>query len=146
MSETGSSLQPNPAPRNAGSPAALDAGLGLAGAIAGGIVGYYLFFAIARQGFYAVALPGVLIGLGCEALSGRRSVPLGVVCGLLGLAAGIYSEWQFAPFVKNASLSYFLAHLHELTGVTQFMILVGAGAACWLGCGHEGGVWPRRKT
>ena len=45
--------------------AALDVMLGLAGAIAGGVAGYYLFFLIAGMGFYAIMLPGVFLGWGC---------------------------------------------------------------------------------
>ena len=130
---------------NARSNIALDLILGLAGAVAGGIVGYYVFFAIARQGFYALALPGALIGLGCGALSGRKSVPLGIVSGILGLIVGIYTEWRFAPFIKDRSLSFFLAHVPDLSRVTQVLIVLGGGVAFWFGLGRQGGVWPRKR-
>ena len=47
--------------------------LGLGGAVAGAFLGYLLFVAIAGQGFYAIVLPGALAGVGCGALSGRKS-------------------------------------------------------------------------
>jgi len=47
--------------------------LGLAGAVVGAFLGYLLFVAIAGQGFYAIVLPGALAGVGCGALSGRKS-------------------------------------------------------------------------
>ena len=43
--------------------------LALVGAAAGGVLGYFAFFWIARQGFYALALPGLALGLGCGLLS-----------------------------------------------------------------------------
>lgn len=118
--------------------------LGIGGAVVGGFVGYWLFFVIAEQGFYALALPGVLIGLGCGALSGRKSTCLGIICGVLGLAAGILAEWRFAPFVADESLPYFLTHLGELTRVTQVLILLGVLCAFYFGRGRKAGAWLRR--
>jgi hypothetical protein len=126
-----------------GSGLALDLVLGLAGAIAGGVAGYYVFAWIASQGFYAIMLPGAFVGWGCGALSGRRSVPLAVVCSVLGLAVGIYSEWRLFPFAADEGPSYFLAHLHQLTQITQVLILLGAVCAAWFGLGRPGGAWPR---
>jgi len=37
---------------------------GILGAAAGGILGYFAFFWIAGQGFYALMVPGGLVGLG----------------------------------------------------------------------------------
>ncbi len=119
--------------------------LGIGGAVVGGFVGYWLFFVIAKQGFYALALPGVLIGLGCGALSGRKSNCLGIVCGILGLAAGILTEWRSAPFIADKSLSYFLTHLGELTGVRQVLIFLGAVCAFYFGRGRKGGAWLRTQ-
>ena len=58
--------------------------LGLAGALVGGAAGHFLFLAMTRWGFYAMVLPGAAVGLGCGLLSGRRSVPLGIACGVIG--------------------------------------------------------------
>jgi hypothetical protein len=84
--------------------------------------------AIAGQGFYAIVLPGALVGIGCGALSGRKSTGLGIVCDILGLGAGIFSEWRFAPFAQNESLSFFLKHLHENGPVR--LILIAIGGVC----------------
>ena len=119
--------------------------LGLLGAAVGGFLGYWLFFVIVRQGFYGIVLPGALIGIGCGCLSGRKSNALGILCGILGLLAGVLAEWRFAPFVSDKSLWYFLTHLHRLSGVTQVLILLGAVLAFWFGRGREGGVWLRRR-
>ena len=118
---------------------------GLVGAALGAAVGYYGFFWIARQGLYALILPGALLGLGCGALSGRRSMALGIVCGVLAVALGVYIEWRFAPFVEDAGFGYFVAHLHELTPVTRIMIGLGGFLAFWFGLGRKGGVWHWRR-
>ncbi len=119
--------------------------LGLGGAVVGAFLGYLLFVAIAGQGFYAIVLPGALAGVGCGALSGRKSTGLGTVCAILGLAAGIFAEWRFAPFIVDKSLFYFLRHIHELTRFTQVLILLGAVFAFWFGRGRKTGAWVRAQ-
>lgn len=119
--------------------------LGLVGGAAGGILGYFLFFLIARQGFYAIALPGALVGLGCGAMSGRSSTVLGIVSAVAGLLLGIVTEWRFAPFIADKSLLYFVKHLHTLPSVTQILILAGVFLAFWFGRGRRGGVWLRKR-
>lgn len=104
---------------------------GVGGAIAGGIAGYFLFFWIARQGVYAVALPGVLVGVGAAWPLKRRHVPLAIASGIAALLLGFYSEWRFAPFIKDDSLGYFLAHLGDLRPVTLVMLALGAFGGFW---------------
>lgn len=119
--------------------------LGVAGALVGGAVGHLLFLAMAKRGFYAMVLPGALVGLGCGLLSGRRSVLLGIASGVIGLVVGVLTEWVHAPFVRDRSLSFFLKHLRELSGASLIMILVGAAFAFWFGLGRTGGMWFRRR-
>ena len=105
--------------------------LALCGAIVGGALGYYAFFWIAKQGFYALILPGGLLGLGAGIVK-NRSWLIAVVCGLLAIALGLFTEWQYAPFVKDESLGYFLAHVADLKPVTLLMIAVGGFLGFWL--------------
>jgi len=102
----------------------------LMGAVAGGLVGYFGFFWIARQGFYALVLPGGLLGVGAS-LFANRSTALCIGCGLLALALGVLTEWQFAPFIRDGSLGYFVAHLHQLRPITLIMIAAGAFIGFW---------------
>lgn len=127
---------PPPTKLPAGAPRA---GLALAGAAAGGALGYALFLVLARQGLYALVLPGALAGAGGGLMLGRRSAAFGAVCGLLALGVGIFTEWRFAPFIKDPGFLYFLGHLHLLRRVTQLLILVGAALGFWLGQGREPG-------
>src|SRR4051794_24744079 len=98
----------------------------LVGALAGGALGHFTFLWILKQGFYALMLPGALLGLGCYALSRHPSRVRGVACGLAALALGLVSEWSASPFIVDEGLAYFLAHVHHLRVVT--LILIAAGA------------------
>ena len=117
--------------------------LGLLGAVGGGAIGYFAFLLLARQGLYAMVLPGALLGLGCGALSGGKSNVLGVVCGLLGLLLGVFTEWRFAPFLADDTLWFFVTHLNDLATIKLVMIGLGGLFAFWFGKGRQPGVWKR---
>ena len=119
--------------------------LGIAGAIVGGALGYFAFFLLARQGLYALVLPGALLGLGCGFLSGIKSFALGLACGLAALLLGFFTEWRFAPFIADGGLKYFITHVHNLKSMTLIMIAVGGLFGFWFGIGRAGGVGPRRS-
>jgi len=102
----------------------------LIGALAGGVIGLFGFLWIARQGFYALVLPGALLGLGASFFA-NSSRAICVVCGVLGLALGIVAEWQFAPFIRDASFGYFLTNIHQLRPITLIMIAAGAFIGFW---------------
>lgn len=110
----------------------VNAGLGLAGAATGGVLGYLAFGWLAAQGFYALALPGVLLGLGAGVLARKRSIPLAVACGLLALALGVFAQWKHFPFIKDDSLAYFLTHLADLRPLTLILIGLGGFGGFWL--------------
>ena len=100
-------------------------GLGLLGAVVGGVLGYFAFFSIAQQGFYALILPPVLLGYGAGLCAGRRSTELSIICAVAGLGLGLFTEWRFAPFLVDASFEYFIKHIHKLKPVTLVMIALG---------------------
>ena len=106
-------------------------GLALLGALVGGALGYLAFFWLAGQGFYALVLPGALLGLG-GGLARPRSRFVPVVCGLMALVLGLIIEWRFAPFTADTSLPYFLSHVHQLKPLTLIVIAVGAAIGFWV--------------
>ncbi len=65
---------------------------GLLGAVIGGAAGFFAFFWIARQGFYALILPSGLMGFTAGLFARSRSTPLALVCGVAGLALGFDSN------------------------------------------------------
>lgn len=99
---------------------------GIAGMVAGGVVGYFAFSWLLGFGMYAMLLPGALVGLGCGNLSRGYSIVLGCIAGVSALALGIFLEWTFLPFAADESLGFFLANLHQLTPITMLMIIGGA--------------------
>jgi len=105
--------------------------LTFAGAAAGGALGYLAFSWVLGQGFYALVLPGALLGLGAG-LAPNRSVAVAVVCGLAALAIGVVTEYHFRPFIADERFSYFVAHLHDLTPVTLLMIAAGGVIGFWV--------------
>jgi hypothetical protein len=77
-------------------------------------------------------------------MSGMKSKTLGVLAGLSALLLGIVIEWQFAPFEKDRSFAFFVAHLGNLRTMTLVLITIGALLGFAFGMGREGGVWLRR--
>ncbi len=110
---------------------------GLTGAVIGGTVGYFGFFWIAQQGFYALLLPPGLLGLGAGLCARRRSTLLAIVCGIAGLALGLFTEWRFAPFAVDESLPYFITHIHTLKPITLLLVAVGAFLSYRLALGMD---------
>ena len=119
--------------------------LGIVGGIVGGALGYFAFFVLASQGFYAMVLPSALLGLGCGLLSGMKSNVLGIGCGLLAVLLGCFTEWRFDPFIDDGSFAYFITHVHKLKSMTLIMIAVGGLFGFWFGKGRAGGVGLRRS-
>ena len=109
---------------------------GLTGALIGGAVGWLAFHLLLGSGLYGLALPGAAVGFGCGRLSGGHSKPLGILCCVIALLLGLLLEWQYFPFIADDSLSYFLAHIHELKPWTLLMIALGTVCGYWLGTGR----------
>jgi hypothetical protein len=135
-------LESEPQATTPGATGGFNWGRGLLGAAAGGAAGYFLVGWLARQGFYGIALPGVLLGLGAGWLGRGGSRPFGILCGVTGLVLGMLSEWSYFPWVKDKSFSFFLTHLPDQPPVTLLMILLGGAAAFWFAWRRTGPVAP----
>src|SRR4051812_18365317 len=100
--------------------------LGAVGALAGVVVGFWGVGIFARQGFHAIVLPAGLPGIIGGAIARKRSAAWGIGCGLLGLAAGIVTEWWYRPFIADRSFPYFIRHVGNVTPMVLGVIFVGA--------------------
>ena len=108
--------------------------LGMIGGAVGGFIGYQGFFWITKQGFYALILPGGLIGIGCGLVARHSSLARGAVCAVAAVLLGLFTEWKFRPFVEpNDGFPYLLTHIHQLQPVTLLMIGLGSLIAYWTG-------------
>lgn len=110
---------------------------GILGAVAGGVVGTLLFSLLIRQGLYAIAMPGALIGLGCGFASRTKSWALGIVCAVASLILGFGLEWKFRPFLVDDSLSYFVRHIGDLKTSSLALIAIGGVFGFWFGVGRQ---------
>ena len=117
----------------------------IVGALVGAIVGYAGFFWVASHGFYALALPGIFLGLGCGALSFAKSRWRGAACGAAGLCFCIFTEWRrVVPDGKTTFVQFAMQFPHEDT-ITLILLAVGTVGAFWFGSdGMMGAWWPGR--
>lgn len=101
------------------------------GALTGGAAGYFLFFWLASRGYYGLAIPGGLLGVGAGVFRCRsRLTPL--ACAVLALALGAFTEWRYAPFIVDSSLGYFVRHFSDLQPASVIMIAIGVFAGFWV--------------
>lgn len=107
---------------------------GLAGAIVGIVVAYFLVKWLRSQGMYAMMLPGLLAGLGCGFAAGRKSYWLGILAAVITMVAGILIEWHV---FYNEPLGKFLSLFHTLRPFKHLMHVIGIAAAFWFGMGRE---------
>lgn len=107
---------------------------GLAGAIAGIVVAYFLVKWLRGQGIYAMMLPGLFAGLACGYLSGGKSLWLGVIAASVTLVAGVLIEWDV---FYNEPLVRFVSLFHTLKPIKHLMHVLGVAAAFWFGMGRE---------
>lgn len=111
---------------------------GLGGALVGGVIGYFVFRWMAKQGLYGLVVPGAMIGFGAGLAARGNSTILGVICAVAAVIVAIVSEWIRAPFQRDGSFMFFVTHLHQLDSLTvkTIMITLGAIAAFWFGRGR----------
>ncbi|MCX5644694.1 MAG: hypothetical protein NTZ17_08405 [Phycisphaerae bacterium] len=45
---------------------------------------------------------------------------------------GLFTEWRYEPFVADASLGYFVSHVHQLQPITLLMLGAGTLIGFWV--------------
>ena len=109
---------------------------GVLGGVLGGVVGFFVFQWLARSNLYGMVIPGAAVGLGAGLAARGRSLVLGIICAVGAIGLSVFAEWSVFPFVKDTSLSFFLAHVHELHPWKLIMMGIGGVLAFWLGQGR----------
>ena len=110
---------------------------GIVGAVIGGTLGWFAFGWLLSQGFYALAFPGALVGLGFGTLSRRSMFVGGLFCAVAGFALMVACEWYHRPFSDDKSLLYFVTHLHKLDNqFTYVLVAIGTAFSFWFGKGR----------
>jgi hypothetical protein len=117
-------------------PSALVLLRGCFGAIVGAAAGYLLFRWLITQNFYAIVLPGALLGLGAGLAARRRSLTLGIIAAMAAVVVTLIAEWSEFPFRDDGSLTFFLTHLHDKSPVKLLLMSCGVAIAFWLGQGR----------
>jgi nitrogen fixation-related uncharacterized protein len=105
--------------------------LALVGAIIGGVLGFYTFLWLLKQGYYGLIIPGAFLGLGCSLLATHRSVSRGILCGIAAFALSQFADWYCT--ITDASFVDFLRNGKTLTPVTLLMTGVATVVAFWIG-------------
>jgi hypothetical protein len=109
---------------------------GLTGAIFGGLAGYVLFAWLYQNGFYAIMVPGALLGIGAGLVAGGRSHWLPVICLALGIGLTLFSEWHVC-YSRTWGLVFFVTNFFRLLPpVKLIMMTLGAACAYWFGHGR----------
>ncbi len=103
----------------------------VAGAVAGGALGYFAFGWLLAQGYYGLVLPGGLLGIGAG-IGRNRWLSLAIVCGVAALVLGLFTQWHFFFLDGQSSLGYFVTHLHHLSLTTLLMLAVGTAIGFWV--------------
>jgi hypothetical protein len=113
--------------------------LGLAGAVGGGAVGFFVFVWLVNQGLYAMVVPGAALGAGGGFLFKKRSPMFGVVCAALALLLGLFAHWwvRIPLDDEEPGLLYLLTHLNHISAVSLGMIVLGGLCGFWFGQGQE---------
>lgn len=115
----------------------------LGAAVAGAVLGHLAFFWILKQGFYAMVVPGGLVGLAAS-LANNRLTWMAAACGFLALFNGLMAEWTYRPFRDDSTFGYFVLHAFSLPGVTLLMIGVGAFLGFWLPYSRAKSIQPKQ--
>ncbi len=106
---------------------------GIVGAIVGGGLGLLLFNLAYQQGYFMLALPGALTGLGCGMLSRTRSWLLSVICLALAIGLTTYADWT----CYDKTLAEFIKSVGNLPRVDHLMFVFGVLFAAWFGYGKK---------
>jgi len=121
--------------------------LSLIGAVAGGILGYFIFIWLTRNyGALGFAIPGVAASIGGASAGRCPSIFIAIACGIIGLLAGLFSAWKVVARVGDGSFSDFVLQAHQLSTLPLVLIVLGGLIAFWFPFRRMGRIRRRAGT
>jgi hypothetical protein len=109
---------------------------GVAGGVVGGVVGLLLCKWLATLGpFYAVVLPGALVGLGFGFAAQKRHLVFGLLSAAMGLLAGLLTQW--IVYSNESSFFNLVGQLKDYSPVTWVLLGLGVVFAFSFGLGRD---------
>jgi hypothetical protein len=107
------------------------------GGIVGGVIGFYIFHWAVRQGFFALIVPGAMVGMIAGFGIGSRSQPFAIACGVAGLAVGLFTQWTFVNRAVTMDLMEFLMKIKDQKPLTLIMLVLGTFFSYRLALGFD---------
>lgn len=115
---------------------ALDTTRRLVGASLGGAVGVTAYWLLLQSAYYMPGVAGIGLALGVSAAARWRRLAWGVLTALLALVLSLGTDWWFRPFLADPSLSFYLRHLTDLSGLTLASLLIAPVLGFYFGIGR----------
>jgi hypothetical protein len=110
---------------------------GIAGGASGGALGYFVFDWALTQGYYALVLPGSLVGLGCGLASGRKVLALGILSAVGAFAVGVLADWNSLANPSPTILGHLATLLQSNRQMAALLILVSVALSFYFGIGRN---------
>jgi hypothetical protein len=110
---------------------------GIVGGTVGGVLGYFVFDWALTQGYYALVLPGSLVGIGCGLASGRKLLALGILSAIGALLVGALADWNSLANPSPTIWEHAATLLQANRRMTAILILVSVVLAFYFGIGRD---------
>lgn len=107
------------------------------GAVVGGAIGVAAHWGSVHAGYHMAGVAGIGLALGVSAGARSRSLAWGVVTAGLAVALSLVTDWWLRPFLADGSLSYFLAHLGDLSPLSKASLLAAGLLGYYFGRGRR---------
>jgi hypothetical protein len=110
---------------------------GILGGAVGGALGYFAFDWMLTRGYYALVLPGSLVGLGCGLASRRKLIGLGALSAVAALAIGALADWNSLAEPSPTFLEHLATLLRPNRRIPAFLILASVVISFYFGLGRD---------
>jgi predicted transporter len=110
---------------------------GIAGGAVGGVLGYFVFDWALTQGYYALVLPGSLVGIGCGLASRRKLLAMGVLSAIGAFAVGALADWNSLANPSPTVLEHLGTLLQPNRRMPAILIFAGVAISFYFGIGRD---------